>query len=86
MKKIFFYELTESEFQRNLCREPDVLLCGDLYTLIDYYSDYAGVVLDFIPGGIYTFQLVNDEGDMERFFVVVDHVELCDYVDGEVIS
>lgn len=82
-RTIKFYELSEAEYENNahFNMEAEVEEFGEGYTIEDFYSDRAGVVLERIDEGVYCFE---DDyyGDIEKRYVVVSYEQpLCPEVE-----
>lgn len=73
-RTIKFYELSEKEFENNehLNMRPEVEEFGEGYTIEDFYSDRAGVVLerlnDYDSLDVYSFEI-----DDEKRYVIVTY-------------
>ena len=75
---IKFYELNEKEFENNehLNMRPEVEEFGEGYTIEDFYSDRAGVVLERLNNydslEVYSFETDDEE---KRYVIVLEVTE-----------
>lgn len=65
---IKFYDLSESDYENNNFGEAETEEFGEGYTISDFYADRAGISLDEIENGVYTYE--TEEG--EKRYVVID--------------
>lgn len=63
---IRFYDLNESDYENNNFGEAETEEFGEGYTISDFYSDRAGISLDEINDGVYTYE--TDDG--KRYVVI----------------